>query len=54
MLCGSDPRAKLVRKVAYEVFDLLGREPLIEVAVALEQAALSDEFFVKRFALRFG
>jgi len=43
-----DPRAKIIRKLAYEVFEVVGKEPLIEVAVALEQAALSDEYFVSR------
>eukprot|EP00494_Astrolonche_serrata_P033086 UN33355 len=43
-----DPRARIVRGVAKEVFDILGREPLIEVAEALEKAALSDPYFVKR------
>merc|ERR1719420_1719502 len=43
-----DPRARIVRKIAERVFDILGREPLIEVAEALEKAALSDPFFIKR------
>ncbi|KAI5069196.1 hypothetical protein GOP47_0015497 [Adiantum capillus-veneris] len=43
-----DPRAKVVKKLAEEVFSIVGRDPLIEVAVALEAAALSDEYFVKR------
>jgi len=43
-----DPRAKLVRTVANDVFDVLGREPLIEIAMELEKIALSDEFFIKR------
>merc|ERR1719420_2655358 len=43
-----DPRARIVRKVAERVFDILGREPLIEVAEALEKAALNDPFFIKR------
>ncbi|VAI37378.1 unnamed protein product [Triticum turgidum subsp. durum] len=43
-----DPRAKVVRKLAEEVFSIVGRDPLIEVAVALEKAALSDEYFIKR------
>jgi len=43
-----DPRARIIRKVAEEVFSIIGREPLIEVAVALEQAALKDEYFIKR------
>jgi len=43
-----DPRAKIVRKVADKVFNILGREPLIEVAEALEKAALSDPYFIQR------
>ncbi|KAF2290643.1 hypothetical protein GH714_014845 [Hevea brasiliensis] len=38
-----DPRAKVIKKLAEEVFSIVGRDPLIEVAVALEKAALSDE-----------
>ncbi|KAG1335287.1 Citrate synthase, glyoxysomal [Cocos nucifera] len=43
-----DPRAKVICKLAEEVFSIVGRDPLIEVAVELEKAALSDEYFVKR------
>ncbi|KAI9027828.1 citrate synthase-like protein [Hyaloraphidium curvatum] len=43
-----DPRAKLVQRTAYEVFDIVGREPLIDVAIALSEAALKDEYFVSR------
>jgi len=43
-----DPRARIVRKVAERVFDILGREPLIEIAEALEAAALRDPYFKKR------
>ncbi|KAJ0669743.1 putative transferase transcription factor interactor and regulator CCHC(Zn) family [Helianthus annuus] len=43
-----DPRAKVIKQLAEEVFSIVGRDPLIEVAIALEQAALSDEYFVKR------
>ncbi|KAJ1970435.1 hypothetical protein H4R33_007273 [Dimargaris cristalligena] len=43
-----DPRARIIRRVAYEVFEVCGREPLIEVAIALEKAALADDFFVQR------
>lgn len=43
-----DPRARIVRKIAKRVFDITGREPLIDVAEALEKAALEDEFFKKR------
>ena len=43
-----DPRAKIVKKVADEVFEILGKEPLIEIAVELEKIALTDEYFIKR------
>jgi citrate synthase len=43
-----DPRAKIIRSIAEDVFKVLGKEPLIEVAVALEQHALKDPYFVKR------
>jgi citrate synthase len=43
-----DPRATIVRQIAEDVFKVLGREPLIEVAIALEQHALKDDYFIKR------
>ena len=43
-----DPRAKIIRQVAEEVFSILGKEPLIEVAIALEQVALKDPYFIER------
>lgn len=43
-----DPRARLVASVAQEVFDIVGREPLIEVAKELERIALSDPYFINR------
>ena len=43
-----DPRATLVRKLADDVFSIVGREPMIEIAMELERIALSDEFFIKR------
>jgi len=43
-----DPRAKIVRTLADEVFAILGKEPLIELAMELEHIALTDEFFIKR------
>lgn len=43
-----DPRAKIIRTVAYQVFEVCGREPLIDVAIALEKAALEDSYFVER------
>lgn len=43
-----DPRAKIVKQVAEQVFAITGKEPLIEVAVALEKIALSDPYFIER------
>ncbi|TPX55492.1 hypothetical protein PhCBS80983_g05273 [Powellomyces hirtus] len=43
-----DPRAKIIRKIAYEVFEVCGKEPLIEVAIELEKRALADEFFTAK------
>lgn len=43
-----DPRAKIVKQTAEEVFQIVGKEPLIEIAMELERIALSDEFFIKR------
>lgn len=43
-----DPRAAIIREVATEVFEIQGKDPLIDVAVALEAAARADDFFVKR------
>jgi citrate synthase len=43
-----DPRAKIVKRVAYEVFDVMGRNPLIDIALECERIALEDDYFVKR------
>jgi citrate synthase len=43
-----DPRARIIRTIADEVFSILGREPLIEIATALEKVALSDPYFIER------
>jgi citrate synthase len=43
-----DPRATIVRKLADKVFAILGREPLIEIAMELEQIALTDKYFIER------
>jgi citrate synthase len=43
-----DPRAKIVKRLAYEVFDIMGRNPLIDIALECERIALEDEYFVKR------
>ncbi|HVA86825.1 MAG TPA: citrate synthase [Candidatus Saccharimonadales bacterium] len=43
-----DPRAKIVRDVAYEVFEVTGKNPLLDIALKLEEVALADEYFVSR------
>jgi citrate synthase len=43
-----DPRAKLIKKVAYEVFAQTGLNPKLEIALELERIALEDEYFIKR------
>jgi citrate synthase len=43
-----DPRAKIVRKVAYEVFEATETNPLLEIAVELERIALQDDYFISR------
>jgi citrate synthase len=43
-----DPRARIIKQVAEEVFEVTGRNPLLEIALELERIALEDEFFVER------
>lgn len=43
-----DPRAKIVKQIAEEVFTIVGREPLVDIAMELEKIALTDEYFIKR------
>ena len=43
-----DPRAKIIKTVAYEVFEVTGKNPLLDIALELERIALEDEYFVKR------
>ncbi len=43
-----DPRAKLIKKVAYDVFEQTGLNPKLEIALELERIALEDEYFMKR------
>ena len=43
-----DPRAKLIKKVASEVFEQTGLNPKLEIALELERIALEDEYFIKR------
>src|SRR5437762_9777789 len=43
-----DPRARIIKQIAYQVFDVTGKDPLLDVALELERIALEDEYFVKR------
>ncbi|MBM4263729.1 MAG: citrate synthase [Deltaproteobacteria bacterium] len=43
-----DPRAKIIKKTADEVFEVTGRNPLLDIALELERIALSDDYFIKR------
>jgi citrate synthase len=43
-----DPRATIIKKSAYEVFEVTGTNPLLEVALKLEEVALNDEYFASR------
>ena len=43
-----DPRAQIIKKIAYEVFEVTGSNPLIDIAVELEGTALEDDYFVSR------
>jgi citrate synthase len=43
-----DPRARVIKKLADDVFQVTGRSPLLDIALELEKVALNDEYFVKR------
>jgi citrate synthase len=43
-----DPRAKIIKTMADQVFEVTGRNPLLDIALELERIALEDEYFVKR------
>jgi len=43
-----DPRARVIKQVAAEVFEVTGRNPKLDIALELERIALEDDFFVKR------
>ncbi|HVB06979.1 MAG TPA: citrate synthase [Acidimicrobiales bacterium] len=43
-----DPRAKIVQKIAYDVFEVTGKSPLLDIALKLEEVALADEYFISR------
>jgi citrate synthase len=43
-----DPRAKIIQKATYEVFEVTGTNPLLEIALELEKIALNEDYFVDR------
>lgn len=43
-----DPRGTIIKKLADQVFEVTGRNPLIDIAIELERIALSDDYFVSR------
>ncbi|MDA2912616.1 citrate synthase [Acidobacteriia bacterium AH_259_A11_L15] len=43
-----DPRARIIKRIADEVFEVTGRNPLIDIAKELEKIALEDDYFVSR------
>ena len=43
-----DPRARVIKHVADQVFEVTGKNPLIDIAIELERIALEDDFFIER------
>jgi citrate synthase len=43
-----DPRAKIIKRIADEVFVVTGKNPLLDIALKLEETALSDDYFLSR------
>ncbi len=43
-----DPRATIIKKIAYDVFEVTGKNPLLDIALKLEEVALADDYFVSR------
>jgi citrate synthase len=43
-----DPRAKIIKKAVDEVFEVTGKNPLLQIATELEQIALDDDYFISR------
>jgi citrate synthase len=43
-----DPRAKLIKKIAYEVFEQTGLNPKLDIALELERIALEEDYFISR------
>jgi len=43
-----DPRAKIIKKIAFDVFEVTGRNTLLDIALELEKIALEDDYFIER------
>ena len=43
-----DPRARIIKHIADQVFEVTGKNPLLEIALELERIALSEDYFIKR------
>jgi len=43
-----DPRASVIKRMAHQVFEVTGRNPLLDIAIELEKIALEDEYFITR------
>ncbi len=43
-----DPRATIIKAAAHDVFDVIGRNPLLDIALKLEEVALADDYFISR------
>ncbi|HEY4377958.1 MAG TPA: citrate synthase, partial [Acidimicrobiales bacterium] len=43
-----DPRATFIKKAAYDVFEVTGKNPLLDIALKLEEVALADDYFISR------
>jgi citrate synthase len=43
-----DPRASVIKRMAHQVFEVTGRNPLLDIALELERIALEDEYFISR------
>ena len=43
-----DPRATIIKRTADEVFEITGKNPLLDIALKLEEIALSDDYFISR------
>jgi citrate synthase len=43
-----DPRATIIKRAAEDVFAITGRNPLLDIALKLEEVALNDEYFISR------